>query len=227
MTGEYRETALSQTDAAVGSFGEALRRIPPHAFPEASDQVQRVVAAALHWFTVTAPILSATHCIDLRSSPVPDVLLVLPEVTVDRALNPATFRTHVQRLRHAVEVRERPAREAYNNLVRDDKSQIYGLSEHGQSQVTIHRDLLGSLLGDMVYARSWLDTYGTKAGYWSYRFIGDCLTIAAIDSLASRAALAEALRADADNALHDYFDTEPSEISDAVGQLLMGQAGAR
>lgn len=227
MTGEHGDTALSRTDAAIGSFGDALRHIPPHAFPEASDQVQRVVAAALHWFTVTAPILSATHCVGLRPSPVPDVLLVLPEVTVDRALHPATFRTHVRQLRHAVEVRERPAREAYNNLVRDDKSQIYGLGEHGQSRVTINRDLLGPLLGDIVHARSWLNTYGTKAGYWSYRFVGDCLTIAAIDSLASRAALADALRADADNALHDYFDTEPSEISDAVGELPMDQAGTR
>lgn len=197
----------NETVAAIGSFGDALRCIPPHAFPEVSDQVQHVVAAALQWFTVTAPIVSATHCVGLESSPVPDVLLVLPEVTVDRVLRPASFRTHSRQLRRGVEVRERPAREAYNNLVRDDKSQIYGL-EHGQSQATIHRDLLGPLLGDIVYARSWLSTYGTKAGYWSYRFIADCLMVAAIDSLASRAALADALRASADNALHDHFAAE-------------------
>lgn len=195
--------------AGVGSFGDALRCIPPHAFPVVSDQVQHVVAAALHWFTVTAPIVAATHCIGLRPSPVPDVLLVLPEVTAARVLRPATFRSHVRQLRHAVEVRERPARDAYNNLVRDDKSQIYGLSDRGQSQATIHRELLGPLLDDIVYARTWLNTYGTKAGYWSYRFIADCLTLAAIDSLASRAALADVLRADAQDAFHDCFDTEP------------------
>lgn len=207
----------TETVAAIGSFGDALRCIPPHAFPEVTDQVQHVVAAALQWFTVTAPIVSATHCIGLRPSPVPDVLLVLPEVTVDRVLRPATFRTHVRQLRHAVEVRERPARETYNDLVRDDKSQIYGLDEHGQSPVTINRDLLGPLLGDIVHARAWLNTYGTKAGYWSYRFIAQCLMVAA---------LADALRASADNAFHDHFEMEspPQRLIDLTDLVPEAQA---
>lgn len=191
--------------AEVGSFGDALRQIPPHALPEVSGQVQGVVAAALNWFTVTAPELCAAHCAGLIRPPVPAVLLVLPEVTADRALRPGTFRRHVTDLRHAVEVCESPAREAYNALSVQNRIRVSGDIRHGQSPATINRELLGPLLDDFLYARSWLAVHGTKAGYWSGRFLWRCLQVAAIDSDTSRRALAATLTAHADNDFHNHF----------------------
>lgn len=191
--------------AEVGSFGDALRLIPPHAMPEVSRQVQGVVAAALNWFVVTAPDLCAAHCVGLVAPPVPDILLALPEVTAARTLRPGTFRRHVGQLRHAVEVCERPARDAYNALSFQDRIRVSGDIRQGQSPATINRELLGPLLDDFVYARAWLATHGTQAGYWSYRFVWRCLQVAAIDSDASRTALADTLTAHADNDFHNHF----------------------
>lgn len=194
--------------AEIASFGDALRQVRPHALPEMTTQVQGVVAEALNWFVVRAPSLCATHCVGLVNPPVPDILLSLPEITVEHALRPATFRQHVRELHHAIDVCKRPACQAYNALVDERKRQVSGNPQREQSPASINRELLGPLLDDLIYARSWLSEYGTKAGYWAYRFIGHCLQVAAIDSEAERQVLANALIADAANAFHDYFETE-------------------
>lgn len=197
----------STSTAVVGSFGDVLRQIPPEHFPQASKQVQGAVTAALQWFVVEATELAASHCVGIANPPVPDVMVWYhADLTVEKAVRPATFRPYVSRLRHVVELCERPASDAFNALPAADRARVYGGPDC--SPVDINRDLLGPLLDDFVYARAWLATFGTKAGYWSYRWVGLCLRLAAHNSDAARAELAAALRQSADDAFRDALSPE-------------------
>lgn len=193
--------------AVVESFGDVLRQIPPSHFPEASGQVQAAVAAALNWFVIEAPEIAANHCVGIANPPVPDVMIWGDErLTVEKALRPASFRPYVTRLRQVVELCQRPMIDAHSALPVEDRQRITGGVD--SSLMAINRELLGPLLTDFVYARSWLSTYGTKAGYWSYRWVGDCLRVAALESDASRVTLATDLREAAADALYDALAPE-------------------
>lgn len=196
--------------ALVRSFGDVLRQIPPHHFPDASEQVQGAVTAALHWFVIESTELAASHCVGIANPPVPDVMVWSDHrLPVEKAVRPASFRPLVSRLREVVELCERPASDAFNTLPPAERDRVSGVLG-GLGSSPPFADELGPLLDDFLYARAWLARYGTKVGYWAYRWVTDCLKLAAHKSGASRAELAAALRQSADDCFHDALAPETS-----------------
>lgn len=163
------------TDAppTVSSFGDVLRAVSPEELPYSDGRRQRAVAAALDWFVVQAPRIASEHCHDLIPGITVRVVDLRP-VTAERARRPKTFRRHVTELKRSIAAVEEPG-----TAIRADAHSA--------------RALLAPVGRDLIYAADWLGQLGTAAGDWAYRWIGQCLGIAALASDASRDHLAAKL----------------------------------
>ena len=175
---------------AVSSLGDVLRSCDPDALAAPPPEVQHVIVAALDWFVVEAPIIAAELVRAATDMPVPE--LAPPRITLDRALRPASLRSNVTPLRRAAEACERPAMAAHNALPEAHRDRVYG--EGAGGPIGIDRHYLGDLLEDFVFARAWVLTLGSKAGYWSYRWVGESLRMCAVSSELARAQLADELK---------------------------------
>lgn len=200
----------------AGSFGDALRACPPHGFRDAPTEIHSAVAAALNWFVVEAPVVCADHLLRLPPRPTGHVMFDLPAVDAASVVRPASFRRHVTDLRAAVEFIETPFWPHLNTLPLEEMNRINGDRTKGESPVSINRALLGDLLSDMVDARAWLINYGSRAGYWSYRWTARCLEAVALHSETARQNLATALKASASDRLHEHFDRTSAVTAEAA-----------
>lgn len=195
--------------AEVSSLGDVLRAVHPSVYDKPPLEIRTAVAGALNWFVVEAPQLARNYCDNLIPQlSVPE--LRLAEVTVDRAGRPATFRRHVTALRDGELGRDREFVDYFNALPEQRRVAAFGDHTRHESPVTINRGLLGPLLSDFVYMRSWLSSHGSKAGYWAYRYVGGALHYAAAASTADRKALAVHLIESSDRTVCKYVAPVPN-----------------
>lgn len=174
----------------VSSLGDVLRSCDPSALAYPPPAVQDVIVAALDWFVVEAPVIAAEHCADATDFPVPH--MAPPRVTLERALRPLTLRSNVTPLRRAQQACVQPYIDAANALPKPQRRRALGWDVGGP--IEVDRRHLGGLLDDFVFARAWCIRLGTKVGYWSYLWVGDCMRMCAVSSELDRAQLADALK---------------------------------
>jgi|GEM_PF-4088292 len=194
---------------AVSSLGDVLRSCDPDALASSPLEVQHVIVDALDWFVVEAPAVAAAHVHAATDMPVPE--LAPPRITLDRALRPASLRSNVTPLRRAVEACLRPGMAAHNALPEAHRRRVYGDGAGGP--IEIKRHYLGELLDDFVFARAWFLTLGSKAGYWSYRWVGDCMQMCAVTNELARAQLADALKESAAQRFTEAMDAQEADLT--------------